>query len=100
MRHKRLLLLTGATGYIGGRLLNQLERSGYSIRCLTRRPETLKHRSSEQVQVVAADLLKVDTLDNALDGVDTAFYFVHSMGATSDFEEDDRQAALNFVGCG
>ncbi|MEM7313153.1 MAG: SDR family oxidoreductase [Planctomycetota bacterium] len=91
------VLLTGATGYIGGRRLNQLEQLGYRVRCLTRRPASLKHRQSDNVEVVEADLLKADSLKSALAEVDTAFYFVHSMGATSDFEDDDRQAALNFV---
>lgn len=93
----RLILLTGATGYIGGRLLNQLERAGYPVRCLTRRPESLQSRASDQIQIVKGDLLKAESLKPALEGVDTAFYFVHSMGAASDFEEDDRLAACYFV---
>ena len=93
----KLILLTGATGYIGGRLLNRLENQGAFVRCLTRRPESLKSRESDRIQVAAADLLDSESLETALEGVDTAFYFVHSMGAQSDFEDDDRQAALNFV---
>jgi uncharacterized protein YbjT (DUF2867 family) len=93
----QLILLTGATGYIGGRLLNQLEQLGFSIRCLTRRPASLEPRANEHIQIAEADLLQAESLSEAMTGVDTAFYFVHSMGATSDFEEDDRLAALNFV---
>ena len=91
------ILLTGATGYIGGRLLNRLEETDVSVRCLTRRPESLKSRETERIQVVAGDLLDPASLESALDGVDTAFYFVHSMGAQSDFEAEDRIAAINFV---
>ena len=91
------VLLTGATGYIGGRLLNRLEQQDNVIRCLTRRPESLKSRETDRIEIVEGDLLRYETLESALEGIDTAFYFVHSMGAKSDFEEDDRQAALNFV---
>lgn len=93
----KLILLTGATGYIGGRLLGRLEELGASVRCLTRRPESLRSRETAQVQIAKGDLLDAESLHTALSGVDTAFYFVHSMGAQSDFEEDDRKAAMNFV---
>jgi len=99
----RLVLLTGATGYIGGRLLNRLEEQGrleeqrVSVRCLTRRPASLKSRETDQIQVVVGDLLDSNSLELALTGVDTAFYFVHSMGAQTDFEAVDRRAAANFV---
>lgn len=95
---KPLILLTGATGYIGGRLLSNLrERDDVRIRCLARRPEHLANQIAEDVEVVQADLLKPETLDAALEGVQTAFYFVHSMGTDKDFEDLDRQAAENFV---
>jgi len=92
-----LILLTGATGYIGGRLLSLLEQRGKPVRCLTRRPDALAARVSSTVQVVAGDLLDRTSLSNVFDGVDTAFYFVHSMGADRDFEEQDRLAARNFA---
>lgn len=92
-----LILLTGATGYVGGRLLSRLEATGVRVRCLTRRPENLAYRVADSTEVVGGDLLDPDTLDQALVGVDTAYYFVHSMGATSDFEQEDRDAAQNFV---
>ena len=92
-----LILLTGATGYIGGRLLSILEQKGKPVRCLTRRPGALAARGSSTIQVVAGDLLDRESLSNAFDGVDTAFYFVHSMGADRDFEEQDRLAARNFA---
>ncbi len=92
-----LILLTGATGYIGGRLLPLLENHGYRLRCLTRRPEALAGRVGESTEVVAGDVLDRDSLAKAMVGVDTAFYFVHSMGADRDFEEVDRTAAENFA---
>ncbi len=92
----RLILLTGATGYVGGRLLSRLEQVPYRVRCLARRPGVLRSRASDDVEVVRGDVLDPDSLPPALEGVDTAFYFIHSMGATKDFEEEDRDAATNF----
>lgn len=91
------ILLTGATGYVGGRLLPLLEAEGYQVRCMTRRPEALAANVGEKTAVVKADVLDIDTLTAAMEGVDTAFYFVHSMGSKSDFETEDRQAAQNFT---
>lgn len=93
----KLVLLTGATGYIGGRLLPLLEHRGYQVRCLTRRPEALQDRIGPRSEAVRGDLLDPASLESALAGVHTAFYFVHSMGADGDFEEDDRIAADNFA---
>lgn len=91
-----LILLTGATGYVGGRLLAALEANGHRVRCLARRPEFLAGRVGQATEVVAGDCLKPETLGAALAGVETAFYMVHSMGSTGDFEEQDRAAATNF----
>jgi len=91
------ILLTGASGYVGGRLLPRLEATGRPVRCLARRPEYLSPRVHGSTEVVAADLLDVDTLPPALQGIETAYYLVHSMGARSDFEERDRRAASNFA---
>ena len=93
----RVILLTGATGYVGGRLLPLLEESPCRVRCLTRRPGSLTDRVKPATEVVEGDLLKRESLNAALRGVDTAFYFVHSMGTHRDFEEDDRKAAANFA---
>jgi uncharacterized protein YbjT (DUF2867 family) len=93
-----LVLLTGATGYIGGRLLSNLrERDNLRLRCLARKPEHLENQIDETVEVVQGDLLEPDTLAPALEGVTTAYYFVHSMGTDKDFEDLDRKAAENFV---
>ncbi len=91
-----LILLTGASGYIGGRLLPMLESKGVRVRCLARHPSYLRTRVGEATEVVDGDLLEPDSLETALDGVKTAYYLVHSMGAAGDFEERDRVAAHNF----
>jgi len=92
-----LILLTGATGYVGGRLLLALEGTGRRVRCLARRPEYLRDRVSEGTEVAAGDVLDVDTLPSVLAGVEVAYYLVHSMGARGDFVEQDRLAATNFA---
>jgi len=91
-----LILLTGASGYVGGRLLPLLESAGYRVRCLARRPDVVKQRASASTEVVAGDVLDRPSLDDALRGVDVAYYLVHSMGSTGAFVETDRQAARNF----
>jgi uncharacterized protein YbjT (DUF2867 family) len=94
--HRPLILLTGATGYIGGRLLEDLEDAGYRVRCLVRRPEELQPRLGDEAEAVFADMLDEGTLVDAMEGGDIAFYLVHSMGLADDFEERDRAAATNF----
>lgn len=90
------ILLTGASGYVGGRLLNLLEEKGCRVRCLARRPEVLKSKVGLSTEVVAGDVLNGPSLDAALKGVRIAFYLVHSMGADESFEQADRIAAQNF----
>jgi len=84
------ILLTGATGYVGGRLLHALLERGERVRCLARRPEALP--AAPGLEVAAGDVLDADAVRRALDGVETAYYLVHSLGAR-DFEEQDRAAA-------
>lgn len=93
------ILLTGTSGYVGGRLLPRLEKRGLLVRCLARRPEFVADRVGPGTEVVQGDLLSEPTLGPALEGVDTAFYLVHSMGSTdpAGFEEQDRRAAENFA---
>jgi uncharacterized protein YbjT (DUF2867 family) len=69
-------LLTGATGYIGGRLMRRLVEDGRDVRALARDPAKL---SGEPVEVVQGDVIKGDGLRRALDGCETAYYLVHSM---------------------
>jgi uncharacterized protein YbjT (DUF2867 family) len=90
------ILLTGASGYVGGRLLRSLESQGFRVRCLARRPEALQQKTGPSTEVVAGDVLDRPSLDSALHGVDVAYYLIHSMGSSSSFEETDRQAARNF----
>jgi uncharacterized protein YbjT (DUF2867 family) len=91
------VLLTGATGYVGGRLLPLLEQAGVRVRCLARRPESLRSKVGPQTEVVAGDVFDEASLDRALAGIETAYYLVHSMGATGDFEQEDRRAAESFA---
>jgi len=92
----RAVLLTGATGYIGGRLIPVLHASGCRLRCLARHPDALRSRVPHGVEVVAGDLLDPASLDAALSGIDVAYYLVHSMGAHGDYLETDRAAARHF----
>lgn len=86
-----LILLTGGTGYVGGRLLTVLEKAGHTIRCISRNPDNLQSRTSDNVEIVAGDVLDPDSLRNAMAGVTTAFYLVHSMGSPLSFESQDRK---------
>jgi uncharacterized protein YbjT (DUF2867 family) len=95
--HRSLVLLTGASGYIGGRLLKALEAAHWPVRCLARRPEFLRSRVSSSTEVVQADCLDRTSLASALVGISTAYYLVHSMGSPGQFEKEDRQAARNFA---
>ena len=92
----KLIMLTGATGYVGGRLLQMLEQHGYRVRCMARRPENLVPRVGPSTQVVKGDVLDLDSLQSALKGVSVAYYLVHSMSSEGSFEENDRKAAHNF----
>jgi uncharacterized protein YbjT (DUF2867 family) len=90
------ILLTGATGYVGGRLLKALEGRGYRVRCLARRPEFLRARACAATEVAQGDVLDASSLTSALEGINIAYYLVHSMGSGGSFEEQDRIAASNF----
>ncbi|MGQ0615104.1 MAG: DUF2867 domain-containing protein [Planctomycetaceae bacterium] len=90
------VLLTGATGYIGGRLLKLLEARCVPLRCLARRPEHLRPRCAASTEVVAGDLLDPASLGGALGGVATAYYLVHSMAGGGSYADEDRAAARDF----
>ncbi len=91
------ILLTGGTGYVGGRLIPLLEERNYHLRCMGRKPENLTSRVQSSTEIVKGDVLDPASLTDAMQGIDTAFYLVHSMGTGQDFEQEDRQAASNFA---
>ncbi len=93
---ERRILLTGATGYIGGRLLRFLQMEGYPVRCIARRPESLRDRIDTGTEVVKGDVLDLDSLKCAMKRIHTAYYLIHSMAAAQDFEATDRKAAECF----
>src|SRR5579864_962579 len=96
--NRPLILLTGGSGYVGGRLIPLLEKQGVRLRCLARNPEKMRPRVQPGAEIVQGDVLDPASLDRALQGVHTAFYLVHLMSGSRDFEKEDRQAALNFAG--
>jgi uncharacterized protein YbjT (DUF2867 family) len=92
-----LVLLTGASGYVGGRLCRALEAAGQSLRCMARRPEYLRPKVASSTEVVAGDVLDPASLPDALRGVHTAYYLIHSMAAARDYAEQDHRGAVHFV---
>lgn len=96
MSENKSILLTGATGYIGGRLLRLLQNRGYRIRCMSRRVEALKHKLNENTEAVYGNPLEKESLENIFKDIDVAFYFIHSLGSRQSFVELDRLAAENF----
>lgn len=91
------VLLTGASGYVGGRLIPLLETQPIVLRCLARNPEKLRPRVNSSTEIVRGDVLEPPSLDAALEGVQTAYYLVHLMSGEHDFEQADRRAANNFA---
>ncbi len=95
--NRPLILLTGGSGYVGGRLIPLLERQGVRLRCLARSPEKMRSRVQPGTEIVQGDVLDPASLDRALQGVHTAYYLVHLMSGSRDFEKEDRQAATSFA---
>ncbi len=93
------ILVTGGSGYVGGRLIPLLEQQGVKLRCLARNPDKLRANVRPETEIVQGDVLDRSSLDQALRSVQTAYYLVHLMaGAESkDFEQQDRQAATQFA---
>ncbi|MFC2166337.1 NAD(P)H-binding protein [Acidobacteriota bacterium] len=91
------ILLTGSTGYIGRQLgLRLLEKPGLSLRLLVRDASRIPDFLQNRTKIVVGDTLKPDSLQKALEGIDTAYYLIHSMGAKGNFEDMDRASAQNF----
>ncbi|MDO3702233.1 SDR family oxidoreductase [Micromonospora sp. C28SCA-DRY-2] len=90
-------LVTGATGYIGGRLAPRLLAAGHTVRCLARKAGRLRDVPwASRVEIAEGDLRRPETLPAAFAGVDVAYYLVHSLGQAG-FEAADREAAENFA---
>lgn len=96
MSTEPLLLITGATGYVGGRLLERLSKEPVRLRAMARKPEGLRDWWGERVEVTAGDVLDPASLPDVLEGVDTAYYLIHSMGGGGDFEAKEAESARNF----
>jgi uncharacterized protein YbjT (DUF2867 family) len=89
------ILITGASGYVGSHLLEALVAAGHEVRAMTRNPDG--HDFPDGADVRQGDAASGDGLADALDGVRTAYYLIHSMGGEGDFVARDREAATNFA---
>jgi len=96
-KKRPVILLTGGSGYVGGRLIPLLEKKDVTLRCLARSPEKMRSRVKETTEIVRGDVLDPSSLDQALQSVQTAYYLIHLMSGSKDFEKEDRQAATNFA---
>ncbi len=98
IEHKKQILVTGATGYVGGRLVPRLIEAGYNVRCLVRDPGRLEGRPwLERVEVVQGDVLRAETLPAAFQNISVAYYLIHGMQGGKVYAERDMVAARNFA---
>ena len=95
----RTALVTGATGFIGGRLANALADDGWHVRALVRDSGRASELADRGVELFEGDVLDADSLRGAGEGAEVAYYLVHGMGrgGEGDFEEREREAARNFA---
>jgi uncharacterized protein YbjT (DUF2867 family) len=97
MKHQKRILVTGATGYVGSRLIPRLLQDGYKVRIFVRDPERVQGQVRiDEVEVFTGDVLDPETLTPALADIDYAYYLIHSMSSADDFHTSDLQAAENF----
>ncbi len=95
---QKLCLVTGASGYIGGRLVPELLDAGHRVRCMARSSRRLRdHPWAGRVEIVEADATDPEATRRALDGVDVAYYLIHAIGGAGGFAESDRRAARTFA---
>ncbi|MEV5967282.1 SDR family oxidoreductase [Kribbella sp. NPDC051952] len=95
--NQRLALVTGVTGYIGGRLVPELLAADFRVRAMVRNPRRLRDREwYDDIEVVEADAGNAEQVRTAMDGVDVAYYLIHSLGTGKRFEARDRHNALTF----
>ncbi len=97
MAEKKKILLTGATGYIGGKLLRRLELEGHAVNCLVRNPGRLPQEVGGRITVFRGDVLQPTTMRQAFDGVDTAYFMIHFLNEKNDFEAKEAMAAEHFA---
>jgi len=96
-RDNRLILVTGANGYIGGRLVPELIARGYRVRIMVRKDSPVYKERWPEIEIAVADAMNLDALVNALKGVHTAYYLIHSLHlGYKKFESVDIQVATNF----
>jgi len=97
LAERGLILVTGATGYVGGRLVPHLLKEGYPVRVLVRDRLRIQGRPwTGQVEIVEGDVMQPSTLLPAMEGVSIAYYLIHSMRGGENFQESDQIAARNF----
>lgn len=98
MASNQKVLVTGATGYVGGRLVRPLLDAGFEVRVMSRNALHLQGRSwQDAVEIGEGDVLNPESLPPILEGIDVAYYLIHSMGDSGKFVERDREAAENFA---
>lgn len=97
MNRQRTAVVTGVTGYVGGRLVPELVKAGFKVRAAARNSTRIAGRSwADEVEAVEADASDLDEIREALRGADVAYYLIHSLGTGSTFEARDRRTALTF----